>query len=205
MANTSFAVRSLSALAISSFLLVCLAACGINVKEKDNGHGDKDVTIQSPVGNLHVGKDVKGADTGLTVYPGARLAEKDDNGGNDSANLNISTSLFGLKLVVVKYASDDAPDKLVAFYTNDLKRYGRVLSCKSSGGLDVNTGSLHSDDKKSKHPGELTCSGDGQGETIEIKVGTDKNQHIVAVSPKGKGSEFALVYVHARTDDDNTI
>jgi len=30
---------------------------------------------------------------------------------------------------------------------------------------------------------------------VELKVGTEDNQHIVAVEPQGKGSSFALVYV----------
>jgi hypothetical protein len=201
MANTSFIARLLSTLTISA-LSLGLAACGVNVKEKDNGNGDKEVTIKSPVGNMHVGEDVKGEDTGLAVYPGAKLAEK-DNGNSDRANVNISTSLFGLKLVVVKYVSDDAPDKLVAFYTNDLKRYGKVLQCRKSGmGPDVKM-SIHADDEDSKSSGKLVCTGDDKGDTIEIKVGTNSNEHIVAVSPKGKGSEFALVYVHTR--DDNAI
>jgi len=40
---------------------------------------------------------------------------------------------------------------------------------------------------------------------VELKVGTDNNAHIVAVTPKGKGAEFALVYVRARSDEDSTI
>lgn len=187
---------------LTSLLALSLSACSVNVKEKQNANGDKDVTIQSPVGNMHVGKDVEGADTGLSVYPGARLVKKDDDKGSDSANLNISTALFGLKLVVVKYASDDSPEKLVAFYTNDLKKYGKVLECKKEGmGPDVNV-NIDSDDKP-KSSSENKCTGDGKGETIELKVGPSSNHHIVAVTPKGKGSEFALVYV--RTRDDSTI
>ena len=200
MVNTSRRFSILAVLAVS----FGLAACGVWVKEGKNNNGDKDVTIKSPVGNMHVGKDVQASDTGLSVYPGAKLVEKDDDGGSDRANVNISTSLFGLKLVVVKYVSDDAPDKLIAFYSNDLKRYGRVLSCNRSGGPDVNV-DIHGDDKDSKHSKELKCSGDGKGDTIELKVGTDSNSHIVAVTPKGKGAEFALVYVRTRTDDDSTI
>lgn len=184
-------------------LSVSLAGCGIHVKEKDNGKGDKEVTIQTPVADLHVGKDVKGADTGMSVYPGARLVEKDDDGGSARANVNISTPIFDIRLVVVKYASDDAPQKLVDFYSNDLKRYGKILRCTKSGEGDWNVG-LHSDDKQ-KNKNDLTCNGDGKGDTIELKVGSDNNAHIVAVSPKGTGSEFALVYVRTRGDSDNTI
>ena len=199
MASASSGARLLSVVSFS----LCLSACGINVKEKDNGKGDKDVTIQSPVANLHVGKDVKGADTGMAVYPGAKLVEKDGDGNSDRANVNISTPFFGLKLVVVKYSSDDAPQKLVDFYTSELKHYGKILQCNKSGSdADWNV-NVDSDDK-AKH-GQLTCSGDGKGDTVELKVGSNNNAHIVAVTPKGKGAEFALVYVHARGDNDSTI
>jgi hypothetical protein len=203
MASASFPARVLSTLGVCS-LSLCLAACGINVKEKDNGKGDKDVTIQSPVANLHVGKDVKGADTGIAVYPGAKLVEKDDDGGSDRANVNISTPFFGLKLVVVKYASGDAPQKLVDFYANDLKRYGKILQCnKSSSDADWHVG-IDSHDKPG-HSGQLSCRGDGKGDTVELKAGSSNNAHVVAITPKGKGAEFALVYVHARSDNGSTI
>ena len=62
------------------------------------------------------------------VYPGAHMKEKSDN-GDDNANLGISTGLFGFKVVVVHYQTDDAPDKVMSFYKNELKRYGSVLEC----------------------------------------------------------------------------
>ncbi len=187
---------------LSSLLALSLSGCNVNVKEKHNANGDKEVNIQSPIADMHVGEDVKGEDTGISVYPGAKLVEKNDDGGSDRANFNLSTSIFGIKLVVVKYTSDDAPEKLVAFYTNDLKKYGKVLECRKSGmGPDVKV-SIDSDDKP-KNSNELKCTGDGKGETVELKVGPENNHHIVAVSLKGKGSEFALVYV--RTRDDKTI
>lgn len=194
--------RGILGIGIVSLLVVSLSACSVNVKENKNTNGDKDVTIKSPIADMHIGKDVEGADTGISVYPGARLVEKDDDGGSDRANLNISTALFGLKLVVVKYASDDAPEKVVAFYRNDLKKYGKVSECKKEGkdphvNVDLQSGG------DSKHASDKKCSGDGKGETVELSVGNDDNHHIVAVSPKGKGSEFALVYV--RTRDDKTI
>jgi hypothetical protein len=208
MASASFSVRLVSVFAVSG-LSLSIVACGINVKERDNGKGDKDVTIQSPVANMHVGKDVKGSDTGIAVYPGAKLVEKDDDNGSDRANVNISTPFFGLKLVVVKYVSDDAPQKLVDFYTNDLKRYGTILHCNKSGsdadwhiGYDSHDNGSHD---KSSRGDQLSCSGDGKGDTVELKVGSNNNAHVVAITPKGKGAEFALVYVHARSDNDSTI
>jgi len=55
------------------------------------------------------------------------------------------------------------------------------------------------DDKDSKDSKELKCD-ENSGPVTELKVGTEDNQHIVAVEPRegGKGSTFALVYVHTR-------
>jgi len=57
---------------------------------KDNGKGDKDVTIQSPVANMHIGKDVKGSDTGISIYPGAKLVEKDADHGSEPRATSVS-------------------------------------------------------------------------------------------------------------------
>jgi len=199
MANSRALLIVLSFLLALSLCVLSLSACNVNVKEKHNANGDKEVTIQSPVANMHIGQDARGEDTGIPVYPGAKLVEKDDDGGSDRANLNVSTALFGIKLVVVKYASDDAPEKLVSFYGKELKRFGSVLECRREGkDSDVNV-----DMDDSKHGDSGKCSGDNKGQTVELKVGSSDNHHIVAVSPKGKGSEFALVYV--RTRDDKTI
>ena len=81
---------------------------------------------------LHVSKGADVRDTGLPVYPGARRKEKGDDGNESSANVNISSELFGLKVVAVEYLSDDPPEKLVAYYTGQLKKYGNVLVCHTS-------------------------------------------------------------------------
>jgi len=47
---------------------------------------------------------------------------------------------------------------------------------------------------------ELTCEGSG-GTDVELKVGKQDDQHIVAVRPEGKGSSFRLVYVRAHSKD----
>jgi hypothetical protein len=176
-------------------LLAFLPACSINVKKEKDGK-DKQVDIETPVGGIHVSKDVDVADTGLTVYPGARLKEKDSNGEDKSANVNISGFGFGLRVVALQYQSDAAPDKLVSFYKDQLKKYGVVLVCHTSSHLDVDA------DMKGWDNGshELSCNGHS-GENVELKVGTKDNQHIVAVEPDGKGSSFSLVYVRTHGKD----
>jgi hypothetical protein len=165
----------------------------------DNGQ-DKNFDLKSTVGDVHVGSDVDERELGLPAYPGARLRQHDEDRSN--ANLALFTSAFGVKLVVAHYDSDDDAAKVVAFYRGKLKKYGKVLECHSShhggsvhSGVNIDEGS--DDSGKSK---DLKCEGDNTGSVIELKAGTEDNQHAVAVEPaeKGTGSIFEIVYVHTR-------
>ena len=180
-----FAVAFGVAMAIPSF--------AAQPQNSDSGQ-DKHLDIQSSVGDLHMGNDGDARKAGLPLYPGARLRHDEDNG--NALNLGVLTDAFGMKLVVAKYDSEDAPGKVVDFYREHLKKYGKVLEChrsKHDGDADVDV----NDDKNSK---ELKCEGDNAGPVTELKVGTADNQHVVAIEPHDGhgGSTFALVYVHTR-------
>jgi len=177
--------------------LVLAVIASLPAVAQDSDSHDKNLDIRSSVGDLHVGKDADARKTGLPLYPGARLTSDKENSDSDQANLSLLTDAFGLKLVVAKYQSDDAPAKVIDFYRGKLKTYGKVLEChtqKHGGDVDIDN-----DDKDSKSTKELKCD-DNSGPVTELKVGTEDNQHIVAVEPRdgGKGSTFALVYVHTR-------
>ena len=155
---------------------------------------DKKLDVRSSVGDLHVGNDTDANKLGLPVYPGAQLRPDTDKDGSGSVNLGISLESFGLKLVIAKYDSDDAPAKIVDFYREKLKKYGKVLECHTHAhGGDI----PDHEDHDSK---ELKCEGDNSGPVTELKAGVEDNQHIVAVEPrdKGTGSTLALVYLHVR-------
>lgn len=186
------------ALIAGAVSLALLPACSVNVKKEKDGQ-EKQVDIKTPVGGIHVSKDADVADTGLSVYPGARLKQKDSDGDSKSANVNISGFGFGIKVVALEYESDAAPDALVSFYKDQLKKYGNVLECHTSGHVDVNAKMSHDHGSKSDSS-ELTCDS-SNGKNIELKVGTKENQHIVAVEPDGKGSNFSLVYVRTHGKD----
>lgn len=189
-------VRGLSFVAAFLVLLV-LAMTSAAAQDSDNDDQNKNFDVRSTVGDMHVGSDATPREIGLPVYPGARLRKHDDNRSN--ANLSLFTSAFGFKLVVANYDSDDAPAKIVAYYREKLKKYGKVLECRTSKhGGDVSTHADNDDDSsKSK---ELTCDADNSGPGIELKVGTQDNQHAVAVEPaeNGHGATFALVYIRSR-------
>src|ERR1700733_7697437 len=172
-----------------------ISSCSVNVKKEANGQ-DKQVDIKTLVGGIHVSKDADVSDTGLTVYPGAHIKHKDSDGDDKSANVNISGFGFGIKVVALEYESSDSPDKLIAFYRDQLRKYGNVLECHTSGHFNVNTN--YSDKSGNSH--ELTCDS-GNGNNVELKVGTKEDQHIVAVESEGKGSTFSLVYVRTHGKD----
>jgi hypothetical protein len=185
------------ALALAAALLLALAACTINVKKADGG-GDKKVDIETPVGGIHVSKGADVRDTGIPVYPGAHEKEITKTGEEKSANVNIAGPGFGLKVVAVEFLSDDAPEKVAAYYKEQLKKYGGVLECHTTsndptGDVDAHVG-VEGGDSSSN---QLHCGHDNRGKNIELKVGTKDNQHIVSIKPQenGKGTDFALVFV----------
>ena len=178
--------------------LLALPACSINVKKDKTGE-DKKVDIETPVGGIHVSKDADVRDTGLPVYPGARVKEKTESGEEKSTNVNISSGLFGLKVVAIEYQSDDPQEKVIAYYKDQLKKYGNVLECHTNKhGGDINVEKTTHDSDGSK---DVKCDGDNHGSTVELKVGTEDNQHVVAVEPRDKGCDFALVFVQTRGKD----
>jgi hypothetical protein len=178
--------------AASLAAILMLPGCSVNVQKEGNGQ-DKQVDIKTLLGGVHVSKQADVSEIGLAVYPGAHLKEKDSNGSDKSANVNISGFGYGLKVVALEYESDDSPSKILSFYKEQLKKYGSVLECHTShGNWNVNMGKNDSS--------ELTCDGSG-GSQIELKAGRKEDQHIVAVEPQSKGSSFSLVYVRAHGKD----
>jgi len=182
---------------VRSLALSFAIATGLTLPlfSQDSGSQNKNLDIRSSVGDLHVGADADAKKVGVPLYPGARPKVDDEN--NTPANLSILTEAFGMKLVVANYVSDDAPDKVIDFYRDKLKRYGKVLECHShKHGANFDT---NDDDKDSGKSKELKCD-ENSGPVTELKVGTEDNQHVVAVEPDDgdKGTRFALVYVHTR-------
>ena len=192
------------------FVLLCSVAiatsCTIKTSKNNDDNGDKatetkGAEITTPFGTLKARNEDNGEATGLPVYPGARVVHEKDN--DHGGNVVIDTPVFALKVVAVKYESDDAPEKVLDFYRNQLRQYGKkVLECHGNREPDdVTVGEVHG------KGGELKCDkdDDSKGKTTELKVGTEDNQHVVAVEPSGKGSKFALVWVRVRGDRDNTM
>jgi hypothetical protein len=182
-------------------VLLMLPGCSIDAHDKGK-NGEARVDIKSPVGDLHVSEQADIHDAGISLYPGAKPAPKDDSDDKKSANVNLSLPGFSLKVVAAEFITDDAPEKLIAYYDKDLQKYGKPIQCHgewSGGHVDS---SNHGGDDGSK---PVSCKNSGSGNSIELKVGTEGNQHIVAVKPSGSGTRFALAYVRIHTGSDNSI
>jgi hypothetical protein len=189
-------IRFFAAPLLAGFALLLLG-CAIDTEKGDKKNN---VTITSPLGNLQVRPEADPRDTGLSVYPNAR-PKHDTDEDKGRANVNIATPFFGLKVVAISYESDDAPDKLIAFYRKDLARYGRVVECKGD-----HQGSSAKSNGKNDLKLTLDCDDSG-GEGVELKAGEGERQRIVGIKPRGSGSEFALVYLqmHGQEKDRETL
>ncbi len=189
--NDLFGMRRCKlAIAPALLALMLLAACSVHV---DDSKGEGNVDVKTPFGAVQVHSNADAQDTGLSVYPGARRRSSDPH-DRHSAHVNISSAMFGVKVVAVEYESDDPPEKLIAYYVDEMKKFGAVLRCRSHGehaGIVAHPG---------KDPsGDLKCEPAAAGaDELELEAGTDRNQHIVSIQPNGKGTRFALVHVVAR-------
>ena len=176
------APRTPLTLALGFAALLPLAACGVDVHEVERG---KNVDIKSPLGDLSVRTDVKNPDTGLRVYPGAQPLR--EHGDPESADVNISSKWFGVKVIAANYESNDTQDKILDFYRQEMKVFGTVTECR--GDVDFRGG-----------PGErrAVCKERPSARDIQLVTGTEDRQRLVSVKPRSGGSEFSLVYVNTR-------
>lgn len=184
------ASRLLLSAAVAALLL---SGCSISTKKSEEKKGEK-VDIKSAFGSIHVETDeqAKAHDTGLPVYPGARPASSDEH-DKQRANVDLGFAGYGLRVIAVKYDSDDSPAKLLDFYRKELAKYGHVEECK--GDLD-----FHEGDQEKK----VTCKSTSD-DRIELGVGDGSSHRGVSVKSKNKGSEFGLFYIQTRGKERETM
>ncbi|HEY0758877.1 MAG TPA: hypothetical protein VGD59_06440 [Acidisarcina sp.] len=167
-----------------------LCACRVDVEKSADGH-DKNVKIDTPFGGVHVNADaVSAADTGLPLYPGAKL-DQDHDGDNKSADIHMGFGDWQMRLKVVSYRSNDSQDKVVAFYRKALGRYGDVIECNGKtpvGMPNVTREGLTCDDTQGVHGRTHIAAGD-DGSGLSLKAGSKRHQHIVGIDSKS-GDDF---------------
>jgi hypothetical protein len=187
-----------TAVVVGAVLLLSLSGCNMDVK-KDEASGKKNVEITTPFGDLNVKNQADPKDTGLPVYPGATLKpSKHEDGGKEQAT--VSMSLFGMRLAVLSYLSDDPPEKVSAWYREQMKGMTNYVECSHNGG-DVGSVDIHENGSGNDLDKPVTCKGSDSGsgrKVTELKAGTQGNQKVVAIATRedGKpGTQFAIVRV----------
>ena len=125
-------------------------------------------------------------DLGLPIYPGSK-PHKDKDKDSEAVNLGLWGGGSGFKLAVMKMESDDASEKVAAFYKKALSKFGKVLDCSNAASANVD---------KNDSSKELSC-GDDKPEKggLLYKAGTKDKQHIVGIQPNGQGSLYQLISV----------
>jgi hypothetical protein len=169
-------------LVAAAFALVATTGCGIDVHEAERG---KSVDIKSVLGHVSVRTNVDNADTGLPVYPGAQ--PRRERGEDDSANVNVSSRWFGVRVVAAKYQSDDPNEKILEFYRHEMKTYGSITECR--GNVDFRGSGGHR---------RAVCKENSSSDEVQLVTGSEDRQRVVAVKPRAGGSEFSLVFVNTR-------
>ncbi|HJY88189.1 MAG TPA: hypothetical protein VKE24_15250 [Candidatus Acidoferrales bacterium] len=163
-----------------------LPAAGQASKSKE-----KKFEVNTPWGGFSASDQATLKEVGLPGYPGARPRKETTSNGPE-AKLSFWTESLGIKLVAVKFESDDTVEEVSEFYRKALAKYGKVLTC---------TGAEKKAAAKDERSNELDCSdAKSQAGGVELRAGTKERRHIVAIGPKdeGKGLEFALVYLEMR-------
>jgi hypothetical protein len=162
---------------LAALPVILLAAACVVVREEEDG---KTVGVSTPVGALAARTGEHAGNTGLRVYPGARLSRDSKDGDSERATVSIATPWVGVHVNAAEYESSDSPERILNFYREEMKSFGAVTECRG----DVNF-----------RNGRPECRSGRSSNDIQLLVGTEDRHRIVSIKPRGEGSEFALVSI----------
>jgi len=169
------------ALSLTLALLLLAASLFGQTTQSKTDDGKHLILVQTDSARYGVGVDkLDPKQLGVAIYPGAKV----DKGDNDEkgANLSLDWGQKSTHLYVQKYLTPDSPERVLSFYRKQLSQFGTVLECRG-GKAVVNVSS------------SLKCEGGDDDQNIQLKSGTENRQHIVGVTPKDKGTGFAILYL----------
>ncbi len=169
-------------------------AMGCRVEQHD-GQG-KDVSIDTPMGGLHVKTDPATVLTkvGLPAYPGAKPVTESEQ-HKHSADVNLSFGSFKLQVLATALQTADRPAQVEAFYRKALSQYSEVIACRDQQpvGTPARTGmGLTCSDDKHVHTASENAQDDDRND-LELKAGSPSRQHIVALKQSGDQTRMELI------------
>ena len=188
-----FSCRSRAAVWVAMLGFVSVAVMPLRAQDNEDMGKAKSETGQKGFGII-ASKEAGAKDVGLPLYPGARQ-HKDTSEETPAVNFALWGGNSGFKLAVLKLESNDAPEKVAAFYRKALTNYGKVLDCSASS-------QVTSEKKKGASSNELGCEDEHpeSGELV-LKAGSKQEEHVVGIKVSGGITLFQLVYVMTRGSD----
>ena len=168
-----------AAIAMAAVLPAIMLATGCAVERDEEGKSTR-VAISTPVGGLAARIGENPGDTGLPVYPGATLSRDAADGNPEGATVSIGTRWFGLHVAAAEYQSGEMPEQILDFYRGQLRAFGDVTECRG----EVNFKN-----------GRPECRSKPRSVDVQLMAGTEQRHRIVSVTPRGEGTEFALVSI----------
>lgn len=170
-----------------------LSTSGCHVDKKRGNSGDN-VNISTPFGGLHVRTNDGSVleSIGLAPYPGAVLVKK-GNKGDDSADVDMHFGSFQLRVKAANYHTDDPVDKVEAFYRNDMKRYGDVITCQGHHAVGEPTKTMTGLTCEDNPHRRISVNDSDPNGALHLKAGSRNHQHIVGLEPDHGGTKMALV------------
>lgn len=195
--SLSFRLRS-ATLMLVTIAIVAFTALTALTASPAYAHEQRSGSLKRFGAGIDVNTKPNAEDTGLPLYPGATI-ERDRRDDEDGVNLNMWFGSYGLRVVVVKFKSDDNAEKIEAFYRNALSDYGDVLDCSDA----RERAESAAERKAGRRSNTLTCSDTHLGKTNHrdgklYKAGTRDKQFGVFVQSDGSGSTFQLVNFEKR-------
>ncbi|HLY63260.1 MAG TPA: hypothetical protein VKV95_21145 [Terriglobia bacterium] len=160
---------------------------GVNIHVNDQDGNKKEVSIKTPFGGIEVNKQINEASLGLPIYPGAQPVSD-----HDDATVNLSFGNENARIVVGKFSTSDAFDKVKDFYQERLTTKEGKFTSKSG---DFDSG--HWD----KEDGNFIRR-DREGRTVyEIK--RSDSEKIVALKDLGSTTRIELVRISHGKEETN--
>ena len=169
-----------------------LAMAGCHVEDHKNGD-HKDVNIETPFGGLQVRTNDASVlqDIGLPAYPGAQLEKKDSDDGSADVNMNFGRFHLGVK--AASYRTPDSPDKVEAFYRDQMKRYGDVIKCQNEKPVGTPTRTVDGLTCNTREGTHVQVNEHPDKNSLELRTGSEQRQRIVEIEPQGGGTKIGLV------------
>jgi hypothetical protein len=139
------------------------------------------IVVETDSGRYGVGAEkLDPKQLGVAIYSGAKVVKNESQ--SSDASLSLDWGSDSTRLYMQNYATSDSAEKVLSFYRKQLSKYGTVLECRNGKPVDA-------------VPSRLKCDSDKDGNSIELKAGSERKQHLVSVVPTTGGSQFQIVYL----------